>query len=160
MKCRHVEFYLLEIEESAFFETIKSEVQEHLKKCPHCVLFAEHLHKLRGYLKEIETAQPSQEVIDKTVQACRAHLLTATPVLKAKREPFQIPKLIWVALAGLLTLTLIFLSPALLNKILEEPLPYPDSIAVIIVIQNIVTLFFAPILLKNKLGEGRLLYFK
>ena len=160
MKCRHIKSYLLETDESAFSDIIKPEVQEHIKYCPHCTHYAEQLIQLREHLNDIETVKPSHNVLEKTLQACRTQLQQNAEASQMQRESFQIPKLVWASLTGLLMLTLIFLSPALLNSFLEEPIPYPVCVAVIIALQNLLMLFFAPILLKIKQGGEGYLYFR
>ena len=160
MKCRHLKAYLLETDKPAFSYIKKSEFREHIKNCPHCRHYCDQLMQLRGHLKDIETVKPSHNVLEKTLQACRTQLQQTAQASLAQRESFQIPKLVWVALAGLLMLTLMFLSPALLNSILEEPIPYPISVVVIIALQNVLMLFFSPILLKIKQGGEGHLYFR
>lgn len=96
------------------------------------------LREIRSYLQEIPIPMPSDEFFEKTRSLCHAKLGRAS-----------IPKFIWAAFAALLFLTGTLMLPLGREIGLNQPLSLPTVGILILVLQNLLMLFFTPVLIQK-----------
>jgi hypothetical protein len=96
------------------------------------------LSEIRIHLHEAPIQMPSNEFFERTRILCHARLA---------RPP--IPKFIWVAFAALLVLSGILMSPLAREISLDQPLSFPMIGVLILLVQNLLMLFFAPVLIQK-----------
>jgi hypothetical protein len=107
------------------------------------------LEEIRTHLQEVQIPMPSDEFFEQTRSLCHAKLGRSS-----------IPYFIWAAFAALLILTGILMLPLAREIGLDQPLSLPTIGVLILVLQNLVMLFFTPVLIqkfrlrKNDLMNG------
>jgi hypothetical protein len=96
------------------------------------------LSEIRTHLQEVSIPMPSDEFFEKTRSLCHARLGRSS-----------IPKFIWAAFAALLFLTGILMLPLAREIGLDQPLSLPTIGVLILVLQNLLMLFFTPVLIQK-----------
>jgi len=96
------------------------------------------LSEIRTHLQEVLIPMPSDEFFEQTRHLCHARM---------KRS--SIPKFIWAAFGALLILTGILVLPLAREIGLDQPLSFPVVGVLILVIQNLLMLFFTPVLIQK-----------
>ncbi len=135
-----------------------SRIKQHLLHCSKCAQLENDLKKIRVFLKKTVRPTPPADLVRQTQLMCH----TEIKALKAGVKKFSglsssrlIPKYIWAALIGLITLTMIFLSPLLTEFNLELPLSFQTVVVLFLMIQNAGMLFFAPVLIRKYRSANR-----
>jgi hypothetical protein len=98
----------------------------------------DNLREIRIHLHEAPIPMPSEVFFEQTRFLCHARL---------KRLP--IPKFIWAAFAVLLILTGTLMLPLARVIQLDQPLALPAIGVLILVFQNLLILFFTPVLIQK-----------
>jgi hypothetical protein len=96
------------------------------------------LNEIRIHLQEVPMPIPSDEFFEQTRALCHARM----------GKPF-IPKSIWAAFAALLVLTSILMLPLAREIGLDKPLSFPVVGVLILMLQNLLMLFFTPVLIQK-----------
>jgi len=96
------------------------------------------LSEIRTHLQKVPVPMPPDEFFEQTRSLCHAKL-----------ERSSIPKFIWVAFAALLILTGILMLPLAREIGLDQPLSLPTIGVLILVLQNLLMLFFVPVLIQK-----------
>ena len=98
----------------------------------------EDLSEIRTHLQEVPIQMPSDEFFEQTRSLCHAKLGRSS-----------IPKFIWAAFGALLILTGILMLPLAREIGLDQPLSFPVIGVLILVLQNLLMLFFTPVLIQK-----------
>ena len=96
------------------------------------------LSEIRTHLQELPIPMRSDEFFEQTRSLCHARLGRSS-----------IPKFIWAAFAALLFLTGILMLPLAREIGLDQPLSLPTVGVLILVLQNLLMLFFTPVLIQK-----------
>jgi hypothetical protein len=96
------------------------------------------LKEIRTHLREMPFPMPSDEFFEQTRSLCHAKLGRSS-----------IPKVIWAAFAALLCLTGTLMLPLGREIGLNQPLSLPTIGVLILVLQNLLMLFFTPVLIQK-----------
>jgi hypothetical protein len=96
------------------------------------------LSEIRTHLQEVPIPMPSDEFFEQTRSLCHAKLWSSA-----------IPKFIWAAFGALLILTSILMLPLAREIGLDQPLSFPVIGVLILVLQNLLMLFFTPVLIQK-----------
>lgn len=96
------------------------------------------LREIRTHLRGLTIPMPTEEFYEQTRLLCHAKLRDSS-----------IPKFVWAALAVLLVLTGVLMLPLGREIGLEQPLSLPAVGVLILVLQNLLMLFFTPVLIKK-----------
>lgn len=111
--------------------------------CAGNTVLEEDLREIRRHLQEIPAPMPSDAFFEKTRSICHARL---------KRS--SVPKFIWAAFAALLIMTGILMLPLAGEFGMDRPLSLPAVGVLILVFQNLLMLFFTPVLIqKNRIKK-------
>lgn len=148
MRCKDVERLMFNFYEEILDANTIEEIKHHTAECPTCAALEIDLEKIGTALQQIPIQQSSEELFEQTRVRCHAVL---TKMLKARRKALRpsIPWWIWVAISALILLTGLLLLPLAGGIDLDQPLTFPKFGVVILVFQNLVMLFFAPLLLQR-----------
>lgn len=93
---------------------------------------------IRTHLQANSVPMPSHEFFEQTRALCHA---------KLARPP--VPKFIWAAFATLLLLSGVLMSPLAREISTDQPLSFPEIGVLILLLQNLLMLFLAPVLLQK-----------
>ena len=102
------------------------------------VTLEDDLSEIRTHLQEVPIPMPSDEFFEQTRSLCHARLGRSS-----------IPKFIWAAIGVLLLLTGILMLPLAREIGLDQPLSFPVIGVLILVLQNLLMLFFTPVLIQK-----------
>ncbi len=151
MKCKQVEKIIVEEFQSDLDKTIKLKLEDHLSGCSNCMSFKENYYSLRLRVKKIETPSPSEEVTEQTKTLCYDEFLRQKEIIlfaDQKRQENETPLMVWFAFLVLLGLTLIWAFPVLKDYVEEQLVTKHTIYLVMIVVQNILALIYAPVLFR------------
>ncbi len=101
-------------------------------------ILEEDLSEIRTHLHEVPIQMPANEFFEHTRALC--HVRLARP---------PIPKFIWAAFGALLVLSGILMSPLAREISSDQPLSFPTIGVLILLLQNLLMLFFAPVLIQK-----------
>ncbi len=138
MKCKDVEHALLDNSVEDLSQDRIEEIQKHISCCASCACLDDDLRKIRFHLQKMQPQIPSVKLLEGTRKLCHARL----------NKP-SIPKYIWAALAALLVLTGVLMLPFAREFMQGKSLSFPLVSALILMIQNLAMLFFAPVLIQR-----------
>jgi anti-sigma factor RsiW len=150
MRCQDVERLILEDRGPGLEDRAK--VDAHLAECARCSDWREFWRTLR----ESVTGSPAPELppslAERVRQAAHAAILSrsggGTSRARAQARP-ALPGFIWAAFAAITVLTLGFLMPGVRDFIDNQKLTLGTALVLILILQNTVTLFFAPVALRR-----------
>ena len=123
---------------------IRVQVRAHLEHCPQCRRLSEDLHKLHHEAKSLAAISAPEEMAGSVFERCRSELRLGIQPL-----PARVP--IWIlTCAGLLfVLTALWAYPVLKNLVARENVNYSTALAIALLAQNMITLLFAPLIIKK-----------
>jgi len=96
------------------------------------------LSEIRAHLQATPVQMPSDEFYEQTRAKCHAKLARTS-----------VPRFIWAAFGALLLLSGILMSPLAREVRLDQPLSFPTIGVLILLLQNLLMLFFAPVLIQK-----------
>lgn len=159
MRCQDFERLMLESDERELLREECLALEEHLETCTDCAAFRSFWGGLRSRLKEATGPAISAELSDSVRLRCRAELepaLPSRPKPVPSKGPAGVPWPIWGALLVLTGLTLCFLIPGLEEFRQSQKLTFGTVIVLLVILQNALMLFAAPLLMRR----GRLSQFR
>ncbi len=125
------------------------EIKHHMADCPRCATFEDDLKKIRASLQQKLFQTASDEFLEQTRARC--HAILAKPLTaKSKGLHTFIPWWIWAAFSALLILTGVLMLPLGGGIDLTQPLTFPEAGVILLVLQNLLMLFFTPVLLQKR----------
>jgi len=143
LRCRDVERLLLEREDGAFAAGEERLVEEHLRACAGCRGFTADRALIRGELTGVRWPEPPAELVSRTRRMLRRRgpeRATAVP-----------PAWVLISLAAVTIITALWLAVSLADVTPDmtlADLPLAALGAVLIIVQNAVMLFCAPVVLR------------
>jgi len=161
MRCKQIQKLFIDASERGLDPQTKDRIEKHVSKCPKCGEFVAGLNLIRSGLQQIQVPSPSDQLLQRTRSACHA-VLKAKGVVTEKtwlqsRSPT--PKLVWIGLVVLLALTQLLVIPLFQDATENQILSFHGVMILVLMIQNITMLFFAPLLLdrfKSRSGWANL----
>jgi len=151
MRCKQVEKIIIEEAQKELETNTKLSFEAHLTKCEKCLSFVERYNGLRLGLKKLKTPSTSEKLVEGTKMLCYDELKNQNGLIsfaaKKSREN-ETPLMVWFALLVLLGLTLIWAFPVLKDYVEEQLVTKHTIYLVMIVVQNILTLIYAPVLFR------------
>ena len=149
-RCRAIERLMLEAEDRALTGAERCLVEEHTRACARCRDFASDRAIIRGGLGAASWPEPPDDLVGRT----RRLLHQAG----AERGPVAPPAWVLAALALVTIATGIWAAVSLANVTADTTLadlPMAARAAVFVIVQNAVTLLFAPVVLRAfRAGRG------
>ena len=138
MKCKDVERMIMDLSEENLGKDQMEEIQRHVSGCARCARLEGELREIRIHLQKIPSLIPSEKFFEHTRRLCHAKLNAPS-----------VPKFIWGAFATLLVLTSVLMLPLARELMQDQPLSFPTLSILILMVQNLVMLFFAPVLIQR-----------
>lgn len=148
MKCKDVERLMLDFSREALDGDTIERIKNHIDGCPKCAALEDDLKKIRISLQQMPFQTASKELFEQTRVRC--HAILSRPS-KAKRKVLRpsVPKWIWAAFSILFGLTGVLMLPLATGIDLAQPLTFPKVAVIVLALQNLVMLFFSPVLLQR-----------
>jgi len=148
MRCKDAERLMLDFNEEVLDGETIEKIKHHVAGCPKCATLEEDMKKIRISLQQMPFQTASEEFLEQTRAQC--HAILAKPLIaKSKGLRPSIPWWIWAAFSALLVLTGVLMLPLAGGVDLAQPLDFPKIGVIILVLQNLVMLFFTPVLLQK-----------
>lgn len=143
LSCRDVERLVLEGEDREFSAGEKRSVEEHLRGCARCRGFAADRAFIGGELQGLRWPTPPEELVQRTRRLLRE---------AGSAAPAVLPTWVLLALAAVTIITSIWLAfslPEISPDTTLADLPFAARAAVLIIVQNALMLFCAPVVLRT-----------
>jgi len=153
MKCKKAEQLIIDSTEIILEPKTKDDLENHITNCQKCSAFKKDFHKIRLGVNKIQILKPSDQLSNITIELCHNELIKSGEShawLTMNFIPMTTPRWILGALVGLAVLTIVALLPILGIFLMDNSSSTYLFLLAIIVFQNIITLFFAPILFRLK----------
>ena len=159
MRCQDFERLILGSSDRELLLEDRLALEKHLESCPGCEAFQSFREDLRRCLREATGPELPSELSDQVRLRCRAELDSLSRARTGRDSqtlPEAAPWPILAALAVLTGLTLTFLIPGLEKFRQSQELTLGTVLAILVILQNALMLFFAPLLMRR----GRLSRFR
>jgi anti-sigma factor RsiW len=151
MRCQDVERLILEDRGLGLEDRAK--VDAHLAGCVRCSDWREFWATLRESVPGSPAPELPPRLAERVRQAAHAAILSRSgggpSRARAHARP-AVPVFIWAAFAAITVLTLGFLMPGVRDFIDNQKLTLGTALVLILILQNTVTLFFAPVVLRRE----------
>ncbi len=128
----------------------------HMASCSRCRLLTEEWMRLREAASGLAAPSLSPAVEDMVRRLCHSEIETLRTRAAAEASAPSLPRFFWPAFVALALLTVLALIPGLKDFLGDGNWTYRTTLAVILVVQNVLTLLFSPLLLVGKPGNGNL----
>jgi len=156
MRCRDCENHLTDGREAVLGESLKRELAAHLESCPACRALKDDLKRLRASASGL-AAPPLPAALERRVRAlCRDEIGKLERQEAERRKRPSLPAFFWPAFGALFVLTVATLLPGLSDFFRDGEWTSRTTLALVLVVQNVLTLLFAPIILLRRPDNGRL----
>jgi anti-sigma factor RsiW len=150
MRCQDVERLILETRELTPEE--RAAVEAHQAQCAKCASFGAFWRGLHAGFGKAPGPRLPAELAERIRRAAHAEILLG-PGGRAGRARAEarpaVPGFIWAAFAAITVLTLGFLIPEVQDFIENQKLTLGTALVLIILLQNTLTLLFAPVVLRR-----------
>ncbi|MBN1221604.1 MAG: zf-HC2 domain-containing protein [Candidatus Aminicenantes bacterium] len=157
MRCKDIERLMIDASERPLSLDEAGMLDRHVLRCVSCSQFKKDLARIREELKTVSVPVLSEDLEERTLAGCRyladRSTLPDSGVLSRIRSA-SIPGLVWTALILLVILTGILVISFLPGFESGNTVPFQAILALTLLAQNVVMLFFAPVLV-TKLRECR-----
>ena len=143
---------MLESREKELLREDRLALEDHLEGCSACARFRVFCEDLQGGLRKGPGPELSAQLSEKTRLRCHTELDSLSrsrAVQDPERRPAAVPWPILAALLLLTGLTIIFLIPAIEEFRQAQKVTVETILVFMIVLQNALMLFFAPVLLRR-----------
>ncbi len=157
MKCKQIEKLIIDTPEGELDAHTKEIIANHLSTCAKCKCFAENMHWIRNKLSSLECEPPPDHLVQRTKSLCHIELGTKWALHEntVLQNP-HIPKWVWTSFFIVLALMQLFVVPLFIENTMAQNLNFQWFVGLIIIIQNMTMLFFAPVLLSQLKVRNRL----
>ena len=152
MRCKDIEHLIIESSERKLIKQEQLTIDQHVLHCASCKSFMEELEKIHCSIEAVPLPSLSNKLESETREMCHAEIRAQQEMALAQIRQTRfttIPKYIWAALFTLIILTLILFVPSIKDFKLGESLSFEIAVILMIIIQNGIMLFFAPILFRK-----------
>ena len=157
MDCKDIKRKIVEGSENSLSGFEEASILDHVQNCAECARFQEETMKIREYIDLAAGPALPIELDLKTRAVCH-NWLDRTAALKHDTGTgihAAIPKLIWGALFALILITGFIALPFFKELRSDGPLSYQSFFVFTLMVQNVVMLFFAPVIIrKHKTREN------
>lgn len=153
MRCKKAEQLIIDSTETDLAPKKKNQLEIHILSCQKCLDFREEFYEIRTGLNKIQMPKPSGKLLEKAKEHCHIELIKlGESYVRGRMQvvPVTTPRWILVALVGLFVLTIVASLPMLRDFIKDRSISNYLVIAALIFFQNIITLFFIPIIFRLK----------
>jgi hypothetical protein len=151
MRCQDVERLILE--DCGLGPEERAKVDAHLADCVRCSRWREFWGALCERVSGMPMPELPSGLAERVRQAAHAEISSRpggqAVLARAGAKP-AVPGFIWAALAAITILTLGFFIPGIQDFVENQKLTLGTALVLILILQNTLTLFFAPIVLRRE----------
>ena len=129
---------------------------DHAARCARCRARMVEWRKVKSALPGLAAPGLSPELEEKVRSQCRAEIsrkMRPAPIPTGEKGP-ALPAFFWPVFGALLFLTVALLVPGLRALIHDGSWTFPAILALVLIVQNGLTLLFAPLLLARRPENG------
>ena len=154
MRCRDCESHLMDGREELLGEGLKRDLEAHLERCPSCRSLKNDLELLRTSVPGL-AAPPLSPALEE-----RVRVLCHDEIEKLERRAAKpsgapaLPGFFWPVVGAIFVLTFVALIPGLIDFFRDGTWTYRTTLALVLVVQNVLTLLFAPVILVRRPENG------
>ncbi len=151
MRCQDVERLI--VEESELGPAERDEMESHLSRCARCSDLRNFKKALHERVAEVAAPELPAGLDARVRKSAHAELIARLGGRVAGARPdvkVEVPGLIWAALTVITVLTLSFLIPGVQDLVENQKLTLGTGLVLILILQNALTLFFAPVVLRRE----------
>jgi anti-sigma factor RsiW len=156
MRCRDFESLLIEAWGRKLEAAEEMALADHAARCARCQVRLADWQKLRSVLPSLAAPRLSSELEEKVRNLCHAEISRKrrpAPV-PSRRKDLALPAFFWPTFGTLVFLTVALLVPGLRALLRYGLWTFPAILAVVLVVQNGLTLLFAPLVLARRPKNG------
>ena len=155
MRCRDVERLIIGTSKPEPGAEDRLAVEDHVKQCSKCADLLCDWQDLQGNLKSTTGPHVSAELDERVRALCHAELdsLPVRHIGSGFRITPKIPWFVYAALAVLAFLTVVVLAPGAEALFRTYKITSETTLAFVLILQNVLMLFFAPIVLGRLNGH-------
>jgi anti-sigma factor RsiW len=156
MRCRDFESLLIEASRRSLEAVEERALADHAARCVRCQAWLAEWEKVKSLLPSLAAPQLSPELEEKVRNLCHAEI-------SRKQQPTPVPSLakgsalpafFWPVFGALIFLTVALLVPGLRALVRDGSWTFPAVLALVLIVQNGLTLLFAPLLLARRPENG------
>lgn len=151
MRCKNIKRLIIDASERSLGHEEKNILNKHLASCETCARFQKEYKNIRLSLQSSPTPALPHELESSTLSACQEWL--KVNIIPGRAKPISskaaLPRMVWTALFLLTTLTIIILVPLLKEFQLDQSISVPTAVALTLILQNAVMLFFVPLIFRR-----------
>ena len=151
MRCQNVERLILE--ERALGPEERAKVDAHLADCARCSDWRELWWALRERVSRMPKPELPSGLAERVRLAAHAEILCRSrgeALLAREGTRPAVPGFIWAAFAAITVLSLGVFIPGVQDFAENQKLTLGPALALILIVQNALTLFFAPVVLRRE----------
>jgi anti-sigma factor RsiW len=153
MRCQDIERLILDVGERDLNPEERVALEHHLARCPACAGFKDLWEDIHVSLHKAPSPGLSSEIEERVRLVCHQELDSKfqRQTQEARSAPAApVPWPIWAALAALTVLTAGFLIPGLEEFLQKKSFSLRTVLTFVLILQNAVTLFFVPIIMRGR----------
>ena len=150
MSCEEFERLILDRDERPISEDEKGRLAAHLRACQDCRNFEAERHVIRKALRSGLPAAPPNALDVETLRLCLEAERPARAGVRLSLRRAGLPAPILIALGLLTVLTVVWLAVSLADFDPGQTLRPATVAAIVLIAQNALILFFAPVLLRRR----------
>lgn len=156
MRCKDIKRLIIDASERDLEQAEKHVLEKHLAECEVCARFQNQYQNIRLSLSTSPKPALPHLLDSLTLGACQDWIYTAATTGKVipSSSKSALPKLVWSALFLLTVLTVIILIPLLKEFQLDQNISVSTAVALTLILQNAVMLFFAPLIIRRARFRG------
>jgi hypothetical protein len=152
MRCKHVRVLLVDRQADSVSGSQSRLLNDHLEACGDCREFQRELKLLRQGIRIIPDPVLADDCERNTRELCYREIISVPSGIGIKgkdRNTVRIPRLVYLALMVLVTLTLVLIFPVAGELPFKTELSLPDALVLTLVLQNAVMLLLSPLLIRR-----------
>jgi anti-sigma factor RsiW len=156
MRCRNFESLLIETSGRNLEAAEERALAGHAAHCARCQARLVDWQNLKSALPGLAAPPLSAELEEKVRKLCQAEIsrMPRPAALPSFRKGPALPAFFWPAFGALVFLTVALLVPGIRALIRDGSWTFPAVLALVLVIQNGLTLLFAPLVLARRPENG------
>jgi anti-sigma factor RsiW len=131
----------------------RAKMDAHLERCARCSTLYEFWRSVHESAAKLPAPELPSGLSEKVRQAAHAELGSRLGERAARQKAPAgpgVPGFIWAAIGAVTVLTLGFLIPAVREVVENQKLTPGAALALVLILQNTLTLFFAPVVLRRE----------
>ncbi len=149
MKCKQIEKAIIDSFEEKGVIALSDEIKNHIEQCEDCAGFIKNYQHSKTHFEVLPQPKPSESLVETTLAVCYEELAMAEKVAAPPQQKLKTPLFIWVMFVFSIVMTILWAIPVLNDYANDQVVTNNLVWLSVIVIQNVLMLFFSPVLLRR-----------